>query len=422
MKKKIVIIGALGYIGTELCKIYSGESWHNSVIAIDSRFISERVSQLRNWNIEFNQGGLLDKNFLKENLKDADIVYHLAGITDVAYVKKDSNKEQDDKIKTTAIEGTRNVINSINNKCKLIFPSTHVIYEGLKNTKENIHEDEKPYPILAYSSSKVQNENDIKSSNKNYIILRLGSVYGYSTDTMRINIMPNLFSKIASQNGTINLFSGGKQIKSLVPLIDVARCMKFMAENPRLNKETFNLTKESITVKEVAEICKKINPKLSIKVTNDETPNLGYTLSNKKLMQTGFKFLYNLEDSIKEMITKWSKHYLNENLEFIKRGEKEFIDKRGKISNFELPEPVNLIGYIESKKGTVRANHFHPIQEQKVLLVKGQFISVYQDLLKKDSIKVTHVVNAGDLIVTKPNVAHTMVSVSYTHLTLPTKA
>ena len=60
-------------------------------------------------------------------------------------------------------------------------------------------------------------------SNKNYVILRLGSVYGYSTDTMRINIMPNLFSKIASQNGTINLFSGGKQIKSLVPLIDVAR-------------------------------------------------------------------------------------------------------------------------------------------------------------------------------------------------------
>ena len=43
---------------------------------------------------------MLDKNFLKENLKDADIVYHLAGITDVAYVKKDSNKEQDEKIKT----------------------------------------------------------------------------------------------------------------------------------------------------------------------------------------------------------------------------------------------------------------------------------------------------------------------------------
>ena len=101
-----------------------------------------------------------------------------------------------------------------------------MIYEGLKETKKNIREDEKPSPILVYSSSKVQNEEDIKNSKKNYVILRLGSVYGYSsTDTMRINIMPNLFSKIASQNGDINLFAGGKQIKSVVSLIDVVRSM-----------------------------------------------------------------------------------------------------------------------------------------------------------------------------------------------------
>ena len=102
---------------------------------------------------------------------------------------------------------TNNVLNNIPKKCKIIFPSTHVIYEGLKETKKNIKENEPPCPILVYSSSKVQNEKDIKSSNKNYVILRLGSVYGYSsTDTMRINIMPNLFSKIASQNGEIRLF------------------------------------------------------------------------------------------------------------------------------------------------------------------------------------------------------------------------
>ena len=107
----------------------------------------------------------------------------------------------------------------------------------------DIDEIEKPKPILMYSSSKVQNEEDIRKSNKNYIILRLGSVYGYSLDTMRINIMPNLFSKIASQKGTIKLFSGGKQIKSLVSLIDVVRCMKFMEENDKIKKETFNWLK-----------------------------------------------------------------------------------------------------------------------------------------------------------------------------------
>ena len=40
---------------------------------------------------------------------------------------------------------------------------------------------------------------------------------------------------------------------------------------------------------------------------------------------------------------------------------------------------------------------------------QGQFISIYKDVVDDKSIKVTHVVNAGDMIVTQPNVAHTMV-------------
>ena len=40
MSKKIVIVGALGYLGTELCKLYSGESWFHDIVAIDNRFVS----------------------------------------------------------------------------------------------------------------------------------------------------------------------------------------------------------------------------------------------------------------------------------------------------------------------------------------------------------------------------------------------
>ena len=410
MSKKIVIVGALGYLGTELCKLYSGESWFHNVVAIDNRFVSKRVNQLNEWNIKFHQGQILDKEFLNKHLNDADIVHHLAGVTDVAYVKKESNPNQDEKIKKIAIEGTNNILGVISQKCKIIFPSTHVVYEGLKESKRNIKEDEEPCPVLVYSSSKIQNEKDIKNSNKNYVILRLGSVYGYSsTDTMRINIMPNLFSKISSQNGEINLFGGGKQIKSVVSLIDVVRCMKFMEESDKIKKETFHLAKETVTVKEVAEICKKHNPKVIIHTTEDEIPNLGYSISNKKLLDTGFKFLYNLEESIFTMIQKWSFIRNNNDLEYKTRGKKEFVDKRGKISNYELTEPINLIGYIESVKGSMRANHYHPVQEQKVFLVKGQFISIYKGLLEKNSPKITHIINEGDSVVTKPNVAHTMV-------------
>ena len=39
MTKKIVIVGALGYLGTELCKIYSGESWNNKILALDIGYI-----------------------------------------------------------------------------------------------------------------------------------------------------------------------------------------------------------------------------------------------------------------------------------------------------------------------------------------------------------------------------------------------
>jgi len=409
MKKNIVITGGLGYIGTELCKIYSGISWNNQIVVIDNRFVSERVNQLRKWGIEYVNGDILDLEFLKKYLDKADIVHHLAGITDVARTTKESNLEKDNKLTSVALDGTKNILSTIKENCKIIFPSTHVIYEGIDFTKKDITENDKPKPVLAYSTSKLSNEEQIKQSGNPYVILRLGTVYGYSTDTARIDVMPNLFSKIASQNEKIKIFSGGKQIKNLVPLVDVARCMKFMEENKNIKFETFNVTKDSVTVRQVAEMCKKINSKVTLRETNDEAPNLGYTLSNKKLKSTGFKFLYSLEESLKEMIFNWSKQKINENLEYIKKGEKEFIDERGKISNHELPEPVNLIGYIDSKKGTVRANHFHPIQEQKCILTKGQFISVYQDLLNLKSQKITHVVNEGDLIVTKPNVAHAMV-------------
>ena len=64
MSKKIVITGGLGYIGTDLCKIYSGVSSNNKIIIIDNRFISERVNQIRNWNMEFIHGDILDKDLV----------------------------------------------------------------------------------------------------------------------------------------------------------------------------------------------------------------------------------------------------------------------------------------------------------------------------------------------------------------------
>ena len=408
---KIVITGGLGYVGTQLCKLHIPETLENEIIVTDRRFLPERVKELKEWGFKYIQSDLLDEDKIKELVQDADVVYHLGGITDVAYVKSEMNEEQDKMIENVGVQGSRTIIDSLSDTAKIIFPSTHVVYEGVEETAFDMTEEIEPCPVLTYSKGKVQTEEDLEKSGKNYVVLRLGSAHGYGGDSMRINIMPNLFSKMSATGNPIKLFGGGVQWKSLVSVYDVARCMKFMAEQYDINREVFHLCNENKTVKEVAEICKEFVPNLDLTETDDEIPNKGYTLSNTKLLETGFEFKYNIRDSIKEMIEHWSdkQEESREVLEYKFNGGKEFVDERGRITNYELPEPINWIGWIESKKGTVRANHYHPIQEQKCILISGRYISVFKDLKKPNSPMTTQLMEPGDVVVTKPNVAHTMV-------------
>ena len=82
--------------------------------------------------MEFIQGDILDKDLINKYFKDADVVHHLAGITDVPRTKSESSSEQDKKIKEVGEKGTQNILDIISDKCKIIFPSTHVVYEGIR--------------------------------------------------------------------------------------------------------------------------------------------------------------------------------------------------------------------------------------------------------------------------------------------------
>lgn len=92
---KIVITGGLGYIGTELCKLYSGETRYKQIVVTDNRFVSERVKQLRDWGFQFINTSILDKEKIGNVVKDADVVIHSTGITDIAYTKTQADIEKD---------------------------------------------------------------------------------------------------------------------------------------------------------------------------------------------------------------------------------------------------------------------------------------------------------------------------------------
>ena len=79
--------------------------------------------------------------------------------------------------------------------------------------------------------------------------------------------------------------------------------------------------------------------------------------------------------------------------EYIDKGKDIYLDNRGKIENYNLSEKINLVATISSKPNTLRSNHYHPVQQQKCLLIKGKYISIYKDLKKNNSPRVTHVIH-----------------------------
>ncbi|MEK6878519.1 MAG: NAD(P)-dependent oxidoreductase, partial [Nanoarchaeota archaeon] len=277
---KIFITGCLGYVSRSLCELYTNSE--HEVIGIDSNFIQDQVDWLTKNNIKFYKRDLFD---IADLLDGSDIIYHLAGITDVNLTPSQATKEKDDLITRIGTEGTRYIIENSPLNSKLVFASTQVVYDGLTEEKLNITEDFPPRPLVSYSKSKWQSELDLFDSDRNFIIARFASVYGYNNGNVRWKILPNLFSKMTGQNQDLKVF-GPNNYKPLVGVGDLAKCLDFLA-NSEYSREIFHCVNENLRVIDIARICEEFNPKININIVNEETPNKGYTLSNEKLLKSG---------------------------------------------------------------------------------------------------------------------------------------
>lgn len=91
-------------------------------------------------------------------------------------------------------------------------------------------------------------------------------------------------------------------------------------------------------------------------------------------------------------------------LETIKHIKPAFVDARGEIINI-FEGPIGHVAYIVSKKGSVRANHYHERDVQHMYLVSGAYES-HSCEVKDPSNKQVLYAKAGDLVSTPPMVAH----------------
>ena len=91
-------------------------------------------------------------------------------------------------------------------------------------------------------------------------------------------------------------------------------------------------------------------------------------------------------------------------METLKHINAAHIDSRGEIFNL-FEGRIEHIALITSKKGSVRANHYHKEDLQYIYLVSGEFESHSCDVRDPSKRQVLHV-RPGDLVTTPSYIAH----------------
>lgn len=88
----------------------------------------------------------------------------------------------------------------------------------------------------------------------------------------------------------------------------------------------------------------------------------------------------------------------------------EFRDARGYISRLVDTDeyPLRAVLYITSKKGTVRGNHYHKKDAHFVYCLSGKFRYSEKNLASSHAKLESVVLKPGDLVLSKPGVAHSM--------------
>lgn len=93
----------------------------------------------------------------------------------------------------------------------------------------------------------------------------------------------------------------------------------------------------------------------------------------------------------------------------IKKIQPFFVDDRGEMSHL-IDDDLNIVSvlYVTSKKGSIRANHYHKKDVHYVFLLKGKIEYSYRKLKNINGKKKTVIVDSGYIIKTPSMTEHAM--------------
>jgi nucleoside-diphosphate-sugar epimerase len=176
MERKVLVTGASGVIGRELCQQLSQQGYY--VVGVDNNF---RFDFVPNCN-EYHVSEITD--YLDTRKNTFDYIFHMGNINGTNYFYDIPTQLIENNIKAdfAVFNYTKQ-----NSNCKLIYASSSEVVAGTSNyptseetdiTIKDIHN-----PRWSYRLGKLVGENYLTNSDLNYLIIRFFNVYSEHSGT-----------------------------------------------------------------------------------------------------------------------------------------------------------------------------------------------------------------------------------------------
>ena len=299
MKKRVLITGGAGYIGSILCEHLLDAGYAVSVL--DKPNQNSLFHLCSNPDFRFTYGDVLNESLIKSLLKDVDVIVPLAAIVGAPACKKDPLLAE--PVNTNSIR----MLNGLRSRNQLVvFTSTN---SGYKVNPEGICTEDTPIePISLYAKTKVEAEAELLGS-ENTISLRLASVFGMSP-RMRLDLLLHNFVYEAVTRNYLVIFEKDFT-RNYIHVRDVADCIIHSIENSEqmvgmaynVGLDSANITKQELALK-----IKEYVPKFYIHYAdiNSDMDKRNYLISNQRLREAGFEAKRTLDEGIVELIKGFS--------------------------------------------------------------------------------------------------------------------
>ena len=286
---KILLTGGCGYIGTNLTEALLDLGHH--VTVVDIMWFGNYLDPHKNLNII--QSDIRDIDAIP--MKGIDTIIHLANIAN------DPTGDLNARLtwEVNALSSKFLIEKAIENNVKqFIFASSGSVY-GIKEESQ-VTEDLSLVPITDYNKTKMISESVLLSFRDEITlnIVRPATVCGYSP-RMRLDLSVSLLTMHALTKGKITVF-GGKQIRPNIHMNDMVSVYLHLLNLDSKDAGIYNAGFENISILDIAnKVCDQIPSE--IVVTESDDPR-SYRLNSDKLLKTGFRPKWNVENGIEEVI------------------------------------------------------------------------------------------------------------------------